>query len=200
MINYRPMNQFSDYSPTTFRPSLDPIQRLFPSYLQVRLKVQITGCCLLYKIIILFGKGRDWNWNMENWTFGRPSCTLDCNWPPRPWFWNLALIQAQKKCIFEIFNASLILWKQEWNPTEGKVRSRRHSLSPLLLVSPSHPISGRSMHTTIWLIWNPFFQGCIAVNYWYDMQFDVKYNYFNLLQNLKGIIKAKDDWWKFCLQ
>jgi len=36
-------------------------------------------------------------------------------------------------------------------------------------------------------------QGCIAVNYWYDMQFDVKYNYFNLLQNLKGIIKAKDD-------
>ena len=37
-----------------------------------------------------------------------------------------------------------------------------------------------------------FPQGCIAVNYWYDMQFDVKYNYFNLLQNLKDIIKEKD--------
>jgi len=36
-------------------------------------------------------------------------------------------------------------------------------------------------------------QGCIAVNYWYDMQFDVKYNYFNLLQNLKKIMKEKDD-------
>ena len=29
--------------------------------------------------------------------------------------------------------------------------------------------------------------GCIAVNYWYDMEFDVKYNYYNLLQTLKNI-------------
>jgi len=36
-------------------------------------------------------------------------------------------------------------------------------------------------------------QGCIAVNYWYDMQFDIKYNYFNLLQNLKKIMKQKDE-------
>lgn len=26
--------------------------------------------------------------------------------------------------------------------------------------------------------------GCIAVNYWYDMEFDLKYNYYRLLQNL----------------
>ena len=30
-------------------------------------------------------------------------------------------------------------------------------------------------------------QGCIAVNYWYDMEFDVKYNLFNLLRQLKNI-------------
>jgi hypothetical protein len=30
-------------------------------------------------------------------------------------------------------------------------------------------------------------QGCIAVNYWYDMEFDSKYNYFNLLANLKPL-------------
>jgi len=30
-------------------------------------------------------------------------------------------------------------------------------------------------------------QGCIAVNYWYDMEFDVKFNLFNLLQNLKKL-------------
>lgn len=29
--------------------------------------------------------------------------------------------------------------------------------------------------------------GCIAVNFWYDMEFDVKYNYYNLLANLKNI-------------
>jgi len=33
----------------------------------------------------------------------------------------------------------------------------------------------------------PFPQGCIAVNYWYDMEFDTKYNYFNLLANLKHV-------------
>jgi len=31
-------------------------------------------------------------------------------------------------------------------------------------------------------------QGCIAVNYWYDMEFDIKYNYYNLLHNLKKTI------------
>ena len=31
--------------------------------------------------------------------------------------------------------------------------------------------------------------GCVAVNYWYDMEFDVKYNYYNLLLNLKKITK-----------
>lgn len=31
-------------------------------------------------------------------------------------------------------------------------------------------------------------QGCIAVNYWYDMEFDIKYNYFNLLSSLKKMV------------
>ena len=30
--------------------------------------------------------------------------------------------------------------------------------------------------------------GCIAVNYWYDMEFDIRYNYYNLLKNLKEIM------------
>ena len=30
-------------------------------------------------------------------------------------------------------------------------------------------------------------QGCIAVNYWYDMEFDIKYNYYNLLNSLKKL-------------
>ena len=30
-------------------------------------------------------------------------------------------------------------------------------------------------------------QGCIAVNYWYDMDFDVKYNLFTLLGKLEQI-------------
>lgn len=29
--------------------------------------------------------------------------------------------------------------------------------------------------------------GCIAVNYWYDMQFDIKYNYYNFLQNVNSV-------------
>nr|XP_022340536.1 jmjC domain-containing protein 7-like isoform X1 [Crassostrea virginica] len=29
--------------------------------------------------------------------------------------------------------------------------------------------------------------GCIAVNYWYDMQFDIKYNYYNFLQNVSRV-------------
>ena len=27
-------------------------------------------------------------------------------------------------------------------------------------------------------------QGCIAVNYWYDMQYDIKYNYHQFISNL----------------
>jgi len=30
-------------------------------------------------------------------------------------------------------------------------------------------------------------QGCISVNFWYDMEFDIKYNYFNLLDNISKI-------------
>ncbi|XP_048751149.2 bifunctional peptidase and (3S)-lysyl hydroxylase Jmjd7-like [Ostrea edulis] len=32
--------------------------------------------------------------------------------------------------------------------------------------------------------------GCIAVNYWYDMQYDIKYNYYNFLQNVNNINKS----------
>jgi len=28
----------------------------------------------------------------------------------------------------------------------------------------------------------------IALNYWYDMQFDIKYAYFNLLESLAAIV------------
>ena len=31
--------------------------------------------------------------------------------------------------------------------------------------------------------------GCIAVNYWYDMEYDMKYNYYQLLQNLTWNLK-----------
>ena len=27
-------------------------------------------------------------------------------------------------------------------------------------------------------------QGCVAVNYWYDMQYDIKYNYHQFISNL----------------
>uniref|UniRef100_A0A3P8VVP6 Bifunctional peptidase and (3S)-lysyl hydroxylase JMJD7 n=1 Tax=Cynoglossus semilaevis TaxID=244447 RepID=A0A3P8VVP6_CYNSE len=30
-------------------------------------------------------------------------------------------------------------------------------------------------------------QGCIAVNFWYDMEYDIKYNYFQLLDSLSDI-------------
>ncbi|KAM4624684.1 bifunctional peptidase and (3S)-lysyl hydroxylase JMJD7 isoform 2-T3 [Polymixia lowei] len=29
--------------------------------------------------------------------------------------------------------------------------------------------------------------GCIAVNFWYDMEYDIKYNYFQLLESLAGV-------------
>jgi len=31
--------------------------------------------------------------------------------------------------------------------------------------------------------------GCIAVNYWYDMQYDIKFNYFEFLKNLTELSK-----------
>ncbi|XP_072284068.1 bifunctional peptidase and (3S)-lysyl hydroxylase JMJD7 [Pyxicephalus adspersus] len=31
--------------------------------------------------------------------------------------------------------------------------------------------------------------GCIAVNYWYDMEYDIKYHYFQLLDSLANVIK-----------
>lgn len=30
--------------------------------------------------------------------------------------------------------------------------------------------------------------GCIAVNFWYDMEFDVKYNYYTVLQKINKVI------------
>ncbi|XP_030633742.1 bifunctional peptidase and (3S)-lysyl hydroxylase JMJD7 [Chanos chanos] len=30
--------------------------------------------------------------------------------------------------------------------------------------------------------------GCIAVNFWYDMEYDIKYNYFQLLESLSGAV------------
>ncbi|ESO91613.1 hypothetical protein LOTGIDRAFT_122126, partial [Lottia gigantea] len=31
--------------------------------------------------------------------------------------------------------------------------------------------------------------GCIAVNYWYDMEYDIKYNYYQFLDKLKSVVK-----------
>lgn len=31
--------------------------------------------------------------------------------------------------------------------------------------------------------------GCVAVNYWYDMEFDIKYNYYNFVKNVTGLLK-----------
>ncbi|XP_050411134.1 bifunctional peptidase and (3S)-lysyl hydroxylase Jmjd7 [Patella vulgata] len=31
--------------------------------------------------------------------------------------------------------------------------------------------------------------GCIAVNYWYDMEYDIKYNYYKFLEKLTSVIK-----------
>lgn len=35
--------------------------------------------------------------------------------------------------------------------------------------------------------------GCVAVNYWYDMEFDVKYNYFNFMKNLLYVSREYDE-------
>jgi len=74
-------------------------------------------------------------------------------------------------------NPDLETWPSYRNATQLKVKLRAGDI----LYLPS-----------FWFHHLTQSQGCIAVNYWYDMQFDVKYNYFNLLQNLKDIIKEKD--------
>ncbi|KAM3870921.1 bifunctional peptidase and (3S)-lysyl hydroxylase JMJD7 [Diretmus argenteus] len=33
--------------------------------------------------------------------------------------------------------------------------------------------------------------GCIAVNFWYDMEYDIKYNYFQLLESLSGVAGSR---------
>uniref|UniRef100_A0AAY4BUV5 Bifunctional peptidase and (3S)-lysyl hydroxylase JMJD7 n=1 Tax=Denticeps clupeoides TaxID=299321 RepID=A0AAY4BUV5_9TELE len=33
-------------------------------------------------------------------------------------------------------------------------------------------------------------QGCIAVNFWYDMEYDIKFNYFQLLESLSGLLNS----------
>ncbi|MEQ2312719.1 JmjC domain-containing protein 7, partial [Ameca splendens] len=35
--------------------------------------------------------------------------------------------------------------------------------------------------------------GCIAVNFWYDMEYDVKYNYFKLLESLSEVTTGPYD-------
>ncbi|XP_070565447.1 bifunctional peptidase and (3S)-lysyl hydroxylase JMJD7-like [Ptychodera flava] len=34
-------------------------------------------------------------------------------------------------------------------------------------------------------------QGCIAVNFWYDMEYDIKYNYFKFLENIVNLEAGK---------
>ena len=35
--------------------------------------------------------------------------------------------------------------------------------------------------------------GCLAVNFWYDMEFDAKFNHFNLVSNLSKEMTARAD-------
>ncbi|XP_071750370.1 bifunctional peptidase and (3S)-lysyl hydroxylase JMJD7 isoform X1 [Centroberyx gerrardi] len=35
--------------------------------------------------------------------------------------------------------------------------------------------------------------GCIAVNFWYDMEFDIKYNYFQMLEALSGVMMTSQE-------
>jgi len=45
---------------------------------------------------------------------------------------------------------------------------------------------------SLWFHYLTQSHGCIAVNFWYDMEFDIKYNYFNLVNKLKKIIRSKN--------
>jgi len=44
---------------------------------------------------------------------------------------------------------------------------------------------------SLWFHYLSQSHGCIAINYWYDMEFDIKYNYYNLVKKLKKIIRNK---------
>jgi len=44
---------------------------------------------------------------------------------------------------------------------------------------------------SLWFHYLSQSHGCIAINYWYDMEFDIKYNYYNLVKKLKKIVKNK---------
>lgn len=35
--------------------------------------------------------------------------------------------------------------------------------------------------------------GCIAVNYWYDMQYDIKYNYYQMVSSLLSPAQGGDN-------
>lgn len=45
---------------------------------------------------------------------------------------------------------------------------------------------------SLWFHYLAQSHGCIAINYWYDMEFDIKYNYFNLVKKLKKILRNKN--------
>lgn len=36
----------------------------------------------------------------------------------------------------------------------------------------------------------------LSVNYWYDMQFDIKYNYYNFLQNVNSVNRKLTKIWE----
>lgn len=36
----------------------------------------------------------------------------------------------------------------------------------------------------------------LSVNYWYDMQFDIKYNYYNFLQNVNSVNRKMSKIWE----
>ena len=52
-------------------------------------------------------------------------------------------------------------------------------------LSQSHGCIGNRVASNMILDLN--FSLFLAVNYWYDMEFDIKYNYYNLLQSLKQL-------------
>jgi len=46
---------------------------------------------------------------------------------------------------------------------------------------------------SLWFHYLAQSHGCIAINYWYDMEFDIKYNYYNLVKKLKKIVNSRND-------
>ena len=52
-------------------------------------------------------------------------------------------------------------------------------------LSQSHGCIGNRVTSNMIFYLN--FSLFLAVNYWYDMEFDIKYNYYNLLQSLKQL-------------